>query len=175
MKRCTWAVYLAYVLKNMLNSVPTIPKEFTKGVLSSRGTVLWIRIMTRRSSTTGHSPVTMEASRVADMIGCAPGNSLEIADAEQAYIQADMQGTETWVCLPPEARPDWWKDSWPNLRRPVCRLKKALYGHPRAGDGKRCLTHTSRVLVFSQSASVTLVITTLISRSSRFCMWTTLN
>ena len=77
----------------------------------------------------GSSPATMEASRAADAYGCAPGHDIEIADAEQAYIQAEMQGTETWVCLPPEARPK----SWKGMHRPVVRLLRALYGHPDAG------------------------------------------
>ena len=82
----------------------------------------------------GNSPATMDASRSADMYGCAPGHGIQIADEEQAYIQADMQGSPTWICLPEEARPAWWKKKWPNMRRPVCLLKKALYGHPKAGD-----------------------------------------
>ena len=75
----------------------------------------------------------MEASRIADFFGCAPGHEVEVADAEQAYIQAEMKGTPTWVCLPPEHRPAWWAKKYPHMRRPVCRLNKALYGHPDAG------------------------------------------
>ena len=54
------------------------------------------------------------------------------ADAEQAYVQAVLTGTETWVCLPPEARIG---PAWANcqLKRPVVRLRLALYGHPDAG------------------------------------------
>ena len=51
------------------------------------------------------------------------------ADAEQAYIQAELRGTETWVELPKEA----WLKSWSGMLRPVCPLKLALYGHPDAG------------------------------------------
>ena len=60
-----------------------------------------------------------------------PGHGLEIADAEQAYIQTDLKGAETWVCLPWEARADEMnKSKWV---RPVVRLTKALYGHPDRG------------------------------------------
>ena len=38
-----------------------------------------------------------------------------MVDAEQAYIQAEMKGDPTWICLPPEARPEWWKKKFPNL------------------------------------------------------------
>ncbi|MFM7985142.1 MAG: hypothetical protein ACKPKO_38070, partial [Candidatus Fonsibacter sp.] len=81
----------------------------------------------------GSSPATLQAAKAVDFYVCLPGHCIEVADAEQAYIQADMQGDPTWVRLPPEARPEWWKKSFPHLRRPVCLLKKALYGHPDAG------------------------------------------
>ena len=54
-----------------------------------------------------------------------------LADAIRAYIQADLKGPRFFVELPSEAWP-----SWVNLqeyRRPVVRLKKALYGHPDSG------------------------------------------
>ena len=79
----------------------------------------------------GSAPATMEASKNADFYGCAPGHEVEIADAEQAYVQAPMKGNPTWVALPPDAWPDSWKGN--GFKRPVCRLKKALYGHPDAG------------------------------------------
>ena len=77
----------------------------------------------------GSSPATMEGSRAADLFGCAPGNDIMQADAPGAYCQTDMLGTETWACLPPEARPA----SWSHMKWPVVRLKKALYGHPDSG------------------------------------------
>ena len=54
-----------------------------------------------------------------------------LADAVRAYIQAELKGPRFFVELPPEAWP-----SWVNLqkyRRPVVRLRKALYGHPDSG------------------------------------------
>ena len=81
----------------------------------------------------GSSPATMESAKIADFFGCTPGHSLEIDDAVQAYVQAEMKGTPTWVCLPPEQRPAWWAKTYPNMRRPVCRLNRARYGHPDAG------------------------------------------
>ncbi|MFM7978520.1 MAG: reverse transcriptase domain-containing protein, partial [Candidatus Fonsibacter sp.] len=95
----------------------------------------------------GSSPSTLQAAKAVDFYGCLPGHCIEVADAEQAYIQADMQGDPTWVCLPPEARPDWWKKSFPHLRRPVCLMKKALYGHPDAGTywEKKCDAHVKSV------------------------------
>ena len=78
----------------------------------------------------------MEAGRAVDFVGCAPGNCLTTADAEQAYVQADLKGKETWVALPEEAWPDdWWdKTGSPLYDRPVVRLYKALYGHPQSGS-----------------------------------------
>ena len=77
----------------------------------------------------GSNPATMDAGRAADCYGCVEGNSIEVADAEQAYIQAELSGTPTWVCIPPEDRPA----SWAKYRKPVVMLKKALYGHPDSG------------------------------------------
>ncbi|MFM7987907.1 MAG: hypothetical protein ACKPKO_52200, partial [Candidatus Fonsibacter sp.] len=65
-----------------------------------------------------------------------------------AFIQADMKGELTWICLPPEARPAWWLKKFPQLRRPVCRMKKkALYGHPDAGTywEHKCDAHVQSV------------------------------
>ena len=95
----------------------------------------------------GSSPATLQAAKAADCFGRLPEHAIEIADAEQAYVQADMKGDPMWVCLPPEARPDWWRKQLPNLRRPVCRLKKALYGHPDAGAywEQKCDVHMRTV------------------------------
>ena len=71
----------------------------------------------------------MEGSRAADLYGCVPDHDIMQADAPQAYCQTELLGTETWVCLPPEARPA----SWAGMKWPVVRLKKALYGHPDSG------------------------------------------
>ena len=90
----------------------------------------------------------MEAGKNIDCYGCFPGHSIEQADAEQAYVQADLTGTETWVAIPEEAWPDsWWNYPegmdrstreakalrTPKYDRPCCRLLKSLYGHPDAG------------------------------------------
>ena len=75
---------------------------------------------------------------------------IEVADAEQAYIQAEKKGDPTWVRLPPEARPEWWRKKFPHLRRLVCRLLKALYGHPDAGTYwvHKCDAHVQAVVSF---------------------------
>eukprot|EP00974_Lingulodinium_polyedra_P115130 11149429-Lingulodinium_polyedra.AAC.1 len=56
----------------------------------------------------------------------APGHVTEVADVEPASVQADMIGTPTWICLPQEQR----RGTAKTMRRPVCRLLKALHGHP---------------------------------------------
>ena len=89
----------------------------------------------------GSSPASMEAGKMVDAYGRIPGNDLQQADAEQAYIQADLEGEETWVHLPPEAFRDTEHESKfvapdGNMihERPCVRLLKALYGHPDAGS-----------------------------------------
>ena len=79
----------------------------------------------------GSAPATLEAGRAADCLGCAPGCTISIADAEQAYVQAELRGTETWVALPEEAWPEEWHKQ--KFHKPVVRLTKALYGHPDSG------------------------------------------
>ena len=87
------------------------------------------------------SPTTFDASRWADYYGCLPGNDVQMADAIQAYIQARLTGTPGWVELPDEA----WHPSANRhkYRRPVCRLAKALYGHPDAGTMREQRCHTA--------------------------------
>ena len=63
----------------------------------------------------------------------------------QAYIQAKLSGVPCWVELPDEA----WHPSANKhkFRRPVCRLVKALYGHPDAGTmwEQHCRTAVQKV------------------------------
>ena len=54
----------------------------------------------------GSTPATLEGSRVADAFGVQENWATEVADAEQAYVQAELKGTETWVYIPPEGWPD---------------------------------------------------------------------
>ena len=91
----------------------------------------------------GSCPATMEASKAADCYGSAPGHDIQIADAVQAYIQAELKGNATWIVLPPEERPK----SWSKYRKPVVRLRKALYGHPDSGTfwEKHCDKHVKSV------------------------------
>ena len=77
----------------------------------------------------GSSPATMEAARCADAYGMSPGNDVEQCDAEQAYTQAVLKGTTTWIRLPR----DQWPREWAGMVDPVCLLILALYGHPDSG------------------------------------------
>ncbi len=90
-------------------------------------------------------PATMEGSRSADCYGCIPGNNVMQADAEQAYIQAKLEGTPTWVEIPREEWPDEWVKR--GMIRPVCPLHLALYGHPDSGGHweAHCEAHLASV------------------------------
>lgn len=81
----------------------------------------------------GSAPATVEASTFCITKGWLPGNKIEQADAQQAYIQAKLGGTETWVEIPEDGWPDEWKDSGPPCKRPCARLMQALYEHPDSG------------------------------------------
>ncbi len=63
----------------------------------------------------GNALATMDASRAADCYGCFPGHTVEIADAEQAYVQAELKGTPCWVSLPPDQVPERYR----HMREPV--------------------------------------------------------
>ncbi len=71
----------------------------------------------------------MEAAKAADCYGLIEGHIVMQADAEQAYTQALLKGTTTWVRLPR----DQWPKSWAGMSDPVCPLVLALYGHPDSG------------------------------------------
>ena len=71
----------------------------------------------------GSAPATMEADKIADVLGLQPGHTVELSDAEQAYCQAKLKGAETWVDIPF----DQWPKSWiGKYTEPVCPLICAL-------------------------------------------------
>ena len=78
-----------------------------------------------------NTPTTMEASKFNDFYACLKGHQSTQADARRAFVQAKMLETETWVALPREAWPQSWIDK--GYKRPVVRLLRALYGHPKSG------------------------------------------
>ena len=80
-------------------------------------------------------PASMQASKCCDAYGSLPGHIIEQADATQAYTQAELGGVPTYIRIPREYWPKEWfdKHGQPKYRDPVCRLIKALYGHPESG------------------------------------------
>ena len=84
-------------------------------------------------------PATMQAAKAVDFMGLQKGYTTQQADATQAYTQAKLQGTKTWISLPR----DQWPESWKGYRNPVCPLDLALYGHPDSGGHweKHCEEH----------------------------------
>lgn len=87
----------------------------------------------------GASPATMQAAKACDCYGLFDRNPIEVADAEQAYTQALLQGIKAWIRLPRER----WPASWAGMQDPVCPLLLALYGHPDSGGygARRCGKH----------------------------------
>jgi hypothetical protein len=77
----------------------------------------------------GSAPAAMSATKMCDAYGLMKGHSIETADAEQAYINAKLEGAPTYVRLPRERLPSKWK----HMKDPVFRLVLALYGHPDSG------------------------------------------
>jgi len=79
------------------------------------------------------SPAALEASRAANAYGLLPGHDVQQADADSAYTQSYLEGTDTWVRLPKEQWPEEWLSGPSKMRDPVCPLILSLYGHPDAG------------------------------------------
>ena len=46
------------------------------------------------------SPATLEAAKSVDAYGCIEGNETQQCDAQQAYVQSELGGTETWIVFP---------------------------------------------------------------------------
>jgi len=54
-------------------------------------------------------PSSMEAAKAIDAYGFSPGNLVEQADAQQAYIQSELGGAASYVRLPRERQPVSWR------------------------------------------------------------------
>ena len=79
----------------------------------------------------GANPTSVQGLNACVAYGALPGNATSAADAIKAYVQALLKSKyQTWIELPPELRPKWWRDKFV---RPVVLLLRALYGHPEAG------------------------------------------
>ena len=79
----------------------------------------------------GANPTSVQGLNACMAYGALPGNATSAADAIKAYVQALLKSKyQTWIELPPELRPKWWRDKFV---RPVVLLLRALYGHPEAG------------------------------------------
>ena len=87
----------------------------------------------------GASPAGIFEINVNIAFGSAPGNITTASDALRAYLQTKLGSLQaTWVAIPEELWPEdrsWHREEFRNYGnpRPMCRLYKALYGHPVAG------------------------------------------
>ena len=79
----------------------------------------------------GSVPSTMAACRALLAAYCLTEDAVLLqSDCVRAYVQAHLQGPPTFVRLPRE----WWPAGWSRFKDPVCRLIRAIYGHPHSGD-----------------------------------------
>ena len=78
------------------------------------------------------SPTAIQGANANIAYGLLPGHKTTTADAVRAYVQSLLRGKhKTWVLIPRELWPEDWHKK--GLRKPMCLLNKALYGHPDAG------------------------------------------
>ena len=82
----------------------------------------------------GTTPSNMTTARACMGISCLFPNMRRLqSDCIAAFTQALMsEEFPTFVSLPRQ----WWPKHWHDrgFKNPVCRLRRALYGHPRSGD-----------------------------------------
>jgi hypothetical protein len=75
-------------------------------------------------------PTTVVAVNVSVAYGCLHGYKVSVADAVKAYVQSDLKSKNpTYIEIPKHLCPLEWR----KMHKPVCKLVKALYGHPEAG------------------------------------------
>ncbi len=64
----------------------------------------------------GANPTSVQGLNACIAYGSLPGNCVTAADAIKAYVQAYLKGShKTWIELPPELHPAWWKRNSLNL------------------------------------------------------------
>ena len=92
-------------------------------------------------------PTSIASTNMTLAYGCLAGNKTTQADAIAAYVQSKLNSKHpTWVLVPRELWPDSWKNR--NYDKPMCRLDKALYGHPESGGHwERHLTDKLRTFI----------------------------
>ena len=77
-------------------------------------------------------PTTIQTANASIAYGCLPGHSTTQSDAVRAYVQSPLRSKyPAWVHIPREFWPDEWHAK--GYSRPMCKLEKALYGHPEGG------------------------------------------
>ena len=94
---------------------------------------------------TSTTPTSLVALNVALWYACLPGHSASCSDAIQAFLQSALDDSDyTYVVIPPELWLDSWHSKFATHEKIVVRLKKSLYGHPKAGRWWQ--EHLDRVL-----------------------------
>ena len=83
---------------------------------------------------TATTPTSLAALNVALWYACRKGNAASCSDAIQAFLQSELDDNDlTYVIIPTELWLDEWHKKFQTGTKLVVRLKKSLYGHPRAG------------------------------------------
>ena len=81
----------------------------------------------------GANPTSVQGLDACMAYRALPGHQTTTADAIKAYVQAYLKSNyQTWIELPPELRPSWWRQ---RFARHVVLLLRALYGHSELSGG----------------------------------------
>ena len=106
-----------------------------KGRICYRGDIVrdaWNKILMFEETAT--TPTSLVALNVALWFASLPNHSATCTDAVQAFLQSALDDDEkTWVVLPQELWLPQWHDRFSKSDRICVKLKRSLYGHPKAG------------------------------------------
>jgi hypothetical protein len=83
---------------------------------------------------TATTPTSLIALNAAIWYACRKGHAASCSDAIQAFLQSELDDSDlTYVIIPVELWLDEWHTRFDPGTRLAVRLKKSLYGHPKAG------------------------------------------
>ena len=83
---------------------------------------------------TSTTPTSLVALNMALWYACRPGTAASCSDAVQAFLQSELDDSDhTYVIVPQELWLEHWHSLFSTHDKVVVRLRRSLYGHPKAG------------------------------------------
>ena len=104
-RQANMVVHMGRLFGIMVEKAAELPEGDPRRKLKHRAVLQGNKVVTQSWEAAmfpnlGSNPAIVESGKAADCYGCMAGHDTDQADAEQAYIQADLEGTQTSVALP---------------------------------------------------------------------------